>query len=337
MATCALLSCASLAHAWGGIGHIAITELALDAASAEMPEWINNALFHERVAFMCNEPDRRRGVGLTCLDHENNPEHYIDIEQLERDFDISYDELPALRYSFVLAMAEAMHREPERFEQDAPDAAGISWMPGFLPYAMHEDYVKLVAAMRSCRLLEQFAQDDPLRANELEQAKAEVAYHMGILSHWVADAAQPLHTTLHHHGWVGDNPNGYTTEYGVHEYIDGGVIREHELSAKNLVGAIEINPIDVADTANPWAEILSHISRSFDLVEPLYVLERDDKLTTDFGKAFIVERLSDGAGTLAGLYIAAWEHSAIDDGIVASYLRYETPSPHAPKSDDSDD
>ena len=34
---------------------------------------------------------------------------------------------------FVLAMSEAMHREPERFEQDAPDDAGIAWMPGFLP------------------------------------------------------------------------------------------------------------------------------------------------------------------------------------------------------------
>ncbi len=325
-----MLSYATLAHAWGGIGHVAVTELALDAASSEMPEWINNALFHERVAFMCNEPDRRRGVGLTCLDHENNPEHYIDIEQLERDFDISYDELPTLRYSFVLAMAEAMHRDPERFEQDAPDDAGISWMPGFLPYAMHEDYVKLVAAMRSCRLLEQFAPDDPLRANELEQAKAEVAYHMGILSHWVADAAQPLHTTIHHHGWIGKNPEGYTTEYGIHAFIDSGVLKVHDMSAATLLGTLEIEPVDVANTANPWDEILAHISRSFELVEPLYAMDRDDKLTTDVGKAFILERLSDGAGTLAGLYIAAWEQSEVSDDDIATYLLYESPSPHTP-------
>jgi hypothetical protein len=326
----AALATASLAHAWGGVGHIAITELALDAASPEMPAWINNALFHERVAFMCNEPDRRRGAGLVCLDHENNPEHYLDIEQLERDFDISFDALPKLRYDFVLAMGEAMHREPERFEHDAGDAAGISWMPGFLPYAIHEDYVKLVSAFRVCRFLEEFAQDDPLRANELVQARAEAAYHMGVMSHWVADAAQPLHTTIHHHGWIGDNPNGYTTESGVHSYIDHGVVDAHGMNTRTLTGVLAVEPIEVHDTANPWPEILAHIERSFDLVEPLYQLERDDKLESDEGRAFILERFSDGAGTLAGLYIAAWEQSEVSERDIADYLKYEAPSPNQP-------
>ncbi len=318
---------ASIASAWGGVGHIAITELALEAAAPTMPDWVNNALFHERVAFMCNEPDRRRGLGLHCLDHESNPEHYIDIEQLERDFDLTFESIPQHRYDFVLAMGEAMHCEPERFEQDAPDDAGIAWMPGFLPYAMQEDYVKLVAAFRSCRLLEEFAQDDPLRANELTQARAEAAYHMGILSHWVADAAQPLHTTIHHHGWVGDNPNGYTTEGRFHSYIDSGVVDVHGFSAATLVGELEIEPIEIADTGDPWDEICAHIQRSFDLVEPIYVLERDGMLETDKGKVFLLERFADGAGTLAGLYQAAWVHSAIDDSIISSYLRYEAPSP----------
>ena len=325
-----MFSAASLAHAWNGVGHIAITELALDAASDDMPAWINNALFHERVAFMCNEPDRRRGAGLTNLDHENNPEHYFDIDQLERDFDLSFEALPPLRYDFVLAMGKAMHNEPERFVRQASDKAGIGWMPGFLPYAMHEDYVKLVSAFRMCRILEEFAQDDPLRANELMQARAEAAHHMGILAHWTADAAQPLHTTIHHHGWIGDNPEGYTTERGIHAYIDGGVLRAHDLNADTLVGALEIEPIEVADTANPWDEILAHIERSFEQVEPLYRMERDDQLKTDKGRAFILDRLSDGAGTLAGLYQAAWEQSEIDDQDIATYLKYEAPSPNQP-------
>ena len=329
-AVLAVLTTASLAHAWGGVGHIAITRLALDAASSEMPAWINNALFHERVAFMCNEPDRRRGAGLVNLDHENNPEHYIDIEQLDSDFDLTFDDLPPLRYDFVLAMGEAMHREPERFVNETPDAAGIGWMPGFLPYAMHEDYVKLVSAMRVCRILEEFAPDDPLRANELTQARAEAAYHMGILGHWVGDAAQPLHTTIHHHGWLGDNPGGYTTESRVHSYIDSVVVRVHDLSARTLVGVLEVKPIDVEDPANPWVEILAHIERSFELVVPLYKLERDDKLESDEGRAFILERFSDGAGTLAGLYIAAWRQSEIDDEDIATYQRYEAPSPNEP-------
>ncbi|MCB9846800.1 MAG: hypothetical protein H6814_00150 [Phycisphaeraceae bacterium] len=320
-------SAASLAHAWGGVGHIAITELALDAAAYEMPEWVNNALFRQRVDFMCNEPDRRRGVELVCLDHENNPEHYIDVEQLA-DFDLTLGTLPVLRYDYVLAMSEAMHREPERFEQDAPDEAGISWMPGTLPYAMAEDYAKLVAAFRMCRILETFADDDPLRANELEQARAEAAYHMGVLSHWVGDCAQPLHATVHHHGWVGDNPEGYTTSGRIHGYIDSGVLRAHDLSAATLVGAVHIDPIRIADPANPWPEFIAEIERSLEQVEPLYAMERDDQLETDKGREFIVERLSDAAGTLSGLYIAAWKQSEITDSDIASYQRYEAPSPN---------
>jgi len=208
-----------------------------------------------------------------------------------------------------------------------PDDAGIAWMPGFLPHAMQEDYVKLVAAFRSCRILEEFAQDDPLRANELVQARAEAAYHMGILSHWVADAAQPLHTTIHHHGWIGDNPEGYTTEGRFHNYIDSGVVDAHGFSAATLVGELKIEPIEIADTGDPWNEICAHIQRSFDLVEPIYILERDGMLETDKGKVFLLERFADGAGTLAGLYQAAWEHSKINDSIISSYLRYEAPSP----------
>jgi len=326
----ATLAFASLAHAWGSVGHIAITQLALDAASPEMPAWVNNALFHERVAFMCNEPDRRRGAGLIQLDHENNAEHYIDIEQLESDFDLGFETLPPLRYDFVLAMGNAMRREPERFKDAKPDAAGVGWMPGFLPYAMQENYMKLVAALRLCRILERFAPDDPLRANELVQARAEAAYHMGILAHWVGDAAQPLHTTIHHHGWVGDNPEGYTTKGSIHAFIDSGVVKAHDLSAQTLVGVLEVEPIDVPNPANPWPEMLAEINRSFEQVEPLYKLERDHLLESEAGRAFIIERFRDGAGTLAGLYIAAWRQSEINDRDIVNYLKYEAPSPNQP-------
>ena len=57
---------------------------------------------------------------------------------------------------------------------------------------------------------------------------------MGILAHFVGDAAQPLHTTKHHHGWKGDNPNGYTTENSIHAYIDGGVIKTQRIDAEGV-------------------------------------------------------------------------------------------------------
>ena len=40
---------------------------------------------------------------------------------------------------------------------------------------------------------------------------------MGVMGHYVGDCAQPLHTTKHHNGWVGENPHGYTTWPGLHK------------------------------------------------------------------------------------------------------------------------
>ena len=56
---------------------------------------------------------------------------------------------------------------------------------------------------------------------EISNAQANVIYRMGILSHFVGDASQPLHTTKHYNGWVGNNPKQYTTRRSFHSWIDG--------------------------------------------------------------------------------------------------------------------
>jgi hypothetical protein len=36
----------------------------------------------------------------------------------------------------------------------------------------------------------------------------DIAFYMGWVGHYVADAAQPLHNSMHHDGWSGPNPKG---------------------------------------------------------------------------------------------------------------------------------
>ena len=50
---------------------------------------------------------------------------------------------------------------------------------------------------------------------EIANAQADFIYVMGVMGHYVGDGSQPLHTTMYFNGWVGDNPNGYTTQYDV--------------------------------------------------------------------------------------------------------------------------
>jgi hypothetical protein len=62
---------------------------------------------------------------------------------------------------------------------------------------------------------------DRVSAATIQSCQAEVLHHMGLMSHYVGDTAQPLHTTKHHHGWVGDNPQSYSTAEDFHAHIDG--------------------------------------------------------------------------------------------------------------------
>ena len=51
---------------------------------------------------------------------------------------------------------------------------------------------------------------------------------LGVWSHYVADASNPMHTTIHSDGW-GDypNPSGYSTERGFHTRFETTFVNAH--------------------------------------------------------------------------------------------------------------
>ncbi|NUQ68125.1 MAG: hypothetical protein HUU18_07600 [Phycisphaerales bacterium] len=309
--------------AWDAPGHRAITVAALRELPADAPAFLRDAHVQAQIADLATQPDRWRGVALAQLTHINNPDHYLDVEDLEA-YALTLDTLPVLRHECIRAMVLAKERAGAAFKgrpvNPATDPAKVLEWPGFLPYAMAENFGKVRSAMQTYRILESF--DDPERADQLDAARANMIAAMGILSHFVGDCAQPLHTTTHHHGWIGDNPNAYTTDRGVHAYIDGGVVRLHDLAHADLIaGAIgEIPPVNAKD---PWPSLLDAIRRSHALVEPLYVMEKSGELRQEPGRVFILARLADGAATLRALYTAAWNESAPSAKEIADFRRYD--------------
>ncbi|MEC9372668.1 MAG: hypothetical protein VYC34_02450 [Planctomycetota bacterium] len=317
LASCiAALACAS-ASAWNAHGHRTVTYLALDGLPSEMPQWLRETEVRDRCAYQSNEPDRWRAVRLPALDHLNSPEHFIDLEMLA-DYGLTVETLPRLRRDFLVAMAIARHEHPEMAYDRSEDPAGKYEWPGFLPHAITEQYAVLVSSFNTYRTLVEL--DDPARAAQLEMAKENIIHHMGVMSHFVADAAQPLHTTIHHHGWVGENPNGYTTDFGFHAYIDGAILEIHELDYASLRPLVtfdrEVNQDD------PWQDVMDHIVRSFDEMERLYRLDRDGDLVKGEGKRFIEKRLVDGASMLSALYAAAWRASEPSPRDIDGFVKY---------------
>ncbi len=328
--------------AWDAHGHRTITLLALDAfaeklktdsaASRELA-FVFEPSGRAQAAYQSGEPDRYRAIRLGQLRHENDPEHYIDVEDLE-PFGLTLSTIPPLRTEYIRAMVVAKHEHPElmRPYNEKTDTARTQEFPGFLPHAAMEHYGKLISSFRQVRVLE--ALKDPARADQLAAARANVLYELGYLSHIIGDAAQPLHTTRHHHGWVDDNPDGFTTNRGFHAYIDTTVLGIHALSY-DAMKTLPLSTITI-DKNDPWKNVLEHVQRSFDQVRPLYALQKSGDLEKEPGKAFIQARLGDGAAMLAAMYAAAWQASAASEKDVKDFIMYDqvsspTPNPMEPR------
>ncbi|HSG46745.1 MAG TPA: hypothetical protein VLA43_02905, partial [Longimicrobiales bacterium] len=205
------------------------------------------------------------------------------------------------RYRYL----EVLYRDTQlpRPERDA----------GFLPFHILELYQRLVTewalwheADRSGDIVEQGF------------IEARILNDAGILGHYVTDAAQPHHTTIHFNGWNASgalkepNPEGFTESRDFHWRFESDFVRAH------------VRPEAVVTAARAWPApprwegmeavrdaVWGHLDRSHAQVRTLYALERDHGFTPAPGAhpatvAFTVERLSDGARVLRDLWWNAW-------------------------------
>ncbi len=307
------------ALAWNAHGHRIVARLAIDELPADVPAFLRDPGVIERAVEESGEPDRWRSTRRTSIQHEDNQDHYLDVEDLAQ-FGLALQTLPRYRYEFVRAMALSAERHPELLHphRDEPDPDKIKQYCGFLPHAIMTSLARLQSSFQTIRILERL--NDPSRAAQLELAKQNAIYQFGILAHFVGDASEPLHLTIHHHGWVGENPNAYTTDHGFHAYVDGTILDLHSLTYESVRDGRD--SAFVIDAKDPWPQTLEYLQRSLDRVEPLYKLQKSGGLTREEGKAFISGCLRDGGRMLAGYVSIAWSSSSITDNDVSNYIKY---------------
>ncbi|HEY5345759.1 MAG TPA: hypothetical protein VIK62_05385 [Verrucomicrobiae bacterium] len=311
------------AAAWDYEGHHAVNELALDSLPKNFPAFALTPATRARIEFLAGEADRWRnetslknGTGL-ALGHASAPDHYFDLEDIKL-YDLTPATLPPLRYDFVADIVRARTAHPEKFPviDPAKDADHARELSGFLPWAITENYEKLQSDFATLAALEKFG-GTPV---EIENAKQDIVYVMGVMGHFVGDASQPLHTTMHHHGWIGANPNHYTTSFGFHAWIDGGFFRKTGgIDAKKL--SAQIHPaekIAAADDPNGiFHTSVDFIVAANQLVEPLYQLDKTGKLSVKNGggaegRAFLDAQLVKSGQLLGDLWFTAWQTAPED-------------------------
>ena len=304
------LSLAPGASAWDEDGHAIITYVACDSPPETMPDWLKSPEVRDRLVYLASEPDRWRGQHNVHLDHINNPDHYLDEEKLH-PYGLSLKNLPRLRteYTDILATKRALH--PEKFQKRVAekDKDYTRLSPGLLPYSIAERMWKVAAGWTQLKTYENHR--DRISETMIKNAKENIIYHMGVLSHFVGDGSQPLHLTHHHHGWVGANPKHYTTDKAFHALIDDGIILFHGIYFDDLRNRKQ--PPRSFSTTNYWKDIRTYLYESYELVEPLYELEKTGDLKRAEGKRFIEGRLLEAGSALAGIWTAAYEGARIDD------------------------
>jgi hypothetical protein len=270
-------------HAWGPYGH----ELSARAAVAVLPETMP-AFFREaadQLIYLNPEPDRWRDGRESTLDPAMNgaysPEHFLDLEIVPEGA-LEADD----RLGFLRVVADGR-------------------MPGLSLYRMLELYQRLRLEFRLWR-----EESDPRVRSWIEQ---RIVNDAGILGHYLTDAANPLHTTIHFDGWIGANPEGYATGDGIHQRFESAFVQAR-VTLGDLEPLLGRGPRVWND---PRQEILDHIGESFALVETLYVLDREDRFgaTTDAGAnhALAAGRLSSGALALRDAWWSAWVTSDPDN------------------------
>jgi hypothetical protein len=320
-----LLLCALLlpltGRGWDYDGHRAVNQLALAALPTNFSAFVFMPAAQERVAFLSGEPDRWRNTADAVLKHINGPDHFLDLEGLA-PLGLKPETLPPLRYDYVAAIAR---------HQDAKLAAGKKKEPaaeevGLLPWSIAEWHARLKSGFGSLKVFEELGTDE-----EVSNARQNVLYAMGVLGHFVGDAAQPLHTTRHFNGWVGENPLGHTTRKTFHAWIDGGYLRKtggvDARKLKNQLRAARALPADAAGRkeGRVFVEAVQFIVEQSHRVEPLYQLEKEGRLSGEgaqasAGRVFLEGQIVRGGQFLADLWLTAWLEAPPDNFLKARLL-----------------
>lgn len=308
-------------QAWDYTGHRIVNQLALASLPADFPDFVRVPAATERIAFLAGEPDRWRNVSDLAMRHSGGSwsEHFLDLEQISlAGMDVAT--LPSFRYDFAVAFAAGRAAHIDRFPaiDPAKNADHSREWPGFIPWAIVEYYAKVKSAFSYLKTFEENG-----TAEEIVNAQANAIYVMGVMGHFVGDVAQPLHTTDHHNGWVGDNPHGYTTRAGFHSWIDGDFLeRRGKTTLEELTARVvpaRLIPVEPrADQREPvFAAVMEYFVAQHALVEPLYRMDLEGKLKLDTagaadGQAFLEGQLVKAGQMLGGLWLTAYRNAGPD-------------------------
>ena len=271
---------------WGEHGHRLAAAAAVQALPADMPPFFRAA--GDQLVWLDPDPDRWRDLEETkvdpALNGANAPDHYLDFEWT----------------------TEGSLKAPNRYAfLDSLRAAGQTQLPGFLPFRIVELTQRLRIQFRQWRRMPEGPEKRFLEQRIINDA--------GVLGHYVTDGANPHHTTIHHNGWVGANPDSFPTDVRTHSRFESVYVGAR-ITAADLAPRMRAEPQAVTPLRDG---VLGYLRTSHGQLRTLYMLDKQERFSeTTQGAAhreFAATRLAAGATMLRDLWWTAWATSVPSD------------------------
>src|SRR6266481_6098176 len=285
--------------AWGATGHEWVSGIAIEKLPDSLPDFVRTPEAAAEIAVMGRELDRSKGAGKTH-DAERDPGHFVDLADDGAVMGVlPLAELPDTREHYDTLLR----------------AKGITqYKAGYLPYSIvdgwqqiRKDFAYWRAAAKGAETAATPEERAWFEADRRLREKLTIR-DIGIWSHYVGDASQPLHVSIHYNGW-GDypNPHWYTVRK-IHAYFEGEFVKRN--LARSAVAA-EVGP-HRSCCRSIDEETRALLLASLAQVGPLYALEKEGgfKRGDERGVAFATKRLAAGAAAVRDMIVAAWLDSA---------------------------
>jgi hypothetical protein len=277
-----------------------ISRVAIESLPEEVPAFLRSAGALWHIGELGREADRSKTAGPEH-DADLDPAHRINLGDDGTAAGIALRPLPPTREAFDTALRAK---------------GSDQYRMGYLPYAIIEGWQQLkidFAYWRVDAIGERSGKTEEDRAwfaKDKQLHELLTLRDLGYWSHFVADASQPLHVSIHYLGWGNfPNPEGYSTSPALHGHIEGAFVRQHVSEAEMRA---KLRPY--RDCGCPIEErAAAYILASHAQVIPLYELEKRNAFdgTHEEGSEFIAERLAAAASELRDMVVDAW-HASID-------------------------
>ena len=314
----ALLFQSSQVWAWGQRGHELVTLVAsrLLQEDPRVDQSFAAACLDKEhlLAHLANTPDTvwRRGNGPNV--QANRPTHFVDMEYLDVTEKRGLKKLPQTGKDLISSIRQQCKLNPKNCAEGSNAAEQLS-RAGHAPLRIAQLTTIIEQSFRKLKIAKN-------KSEKLDHFH-EAIVAMGLLSHFVGDLGNPLHTSSNYNGQL-------TGQSGIHSYFETFVVNEYplDLSHRVFLHAQKQKPYKTRVTAkkrvnsyldSAWAlawdshkqlNKLLALDKKHSLVKEAKAMEKPQrKAAKSVGpayKTFTVAQLATAADTLKELWVQAW-------------------------------